>query len=106
MRILDGLTPAEVAILGILSEGETHGYGINEIIEERGMRRWTSIGFSSIYAIFNRLEKEGMIRSHLDTSGRLPARKVYRITGKGENALCNAVKHYLSRPERPPCVST
>ena len=101
MRISQELTPAKAAILGLVSEGEIHGYGINEIIEERGMRIWTAIGFSSIYAILQRLEKLGLITSRRDTTGKLPARKLYRITSKGKTALQKAIRQYLSEPERP-----
>jgi len=101
MRISLELTPAKAAILGLVSEGEVHGYGINEIIEERGMRIWTAVGFSSIYAILLQLEKSQLITSHRDTSGKLPTRKLYRITPKGKIELQKAIKLYLSEPERP-----
>ncbi|MFX1564099.1 MAG: PadR family transcriptional regulator [Promethearchaeota archaeon] len=101
MRISQTLTPAKAAILGLVSEGEIHGYGINEIIEERGMRIWTAVGFSSIYAILQQLAKSGLISSRRDTTGKLPARKLYRITPKGKIALREAIRKYLSEPERP-----
>jgi DNA-binding PadR family transcriptional regulator len=101
MRIVQEPTPAEVAILGLVNEGETHGYAINQTIEERGMHIWTVIGFSSIYAILQRLEKAGLIKSRRDKTGKLPARRLYRITGEGKKALRRALKLYLSEPDRP-----
>lgn len=101
MRIAQEPTPAEVAILGLVNEGETHGYGINQTIEERGMHIWTAIGFSSIYAILQRLEKARLIRGRRDKTERLPARKLYRITSEGRKALQRALKLYLSEPDRP-----
>jgi DNA-binding PadR family transcriptional regulator len=101
VRILQEPTPAEVAILGLVNEGETHGYGINQTIEERGMRIWTTVGFSSIYAILQRLEKAGLVRSRQNNTEKLPKRKLYRITSEGKTALRNAVKLYLSEPDRP-----
>ncbi len=38
---------AQIAVLGLLVERPLHGYGIAQLIEQRGMRSWTSIGFSS-----------------------------------------------------------
>ena len=43
-----GLSDAEFAILSLLGEDDHHGYEIEALIEARGMREWTAIGFSSI----------------------------------------------------------
>ena len=40
-----------------------YGYTIEKIIEERGMRHWTDIGFSSIYYVLKRLESRNLIVS-------------------------------------------
>ncbi|MCK4816659.1 PadR family transcriptional regulator, partial [bacterium] len=92
---------AEAAILTLINEGETHGYALNETIEYRGFRNWTDIGFSSIYAILNRLKKKRFITSRLDSSSQGPARKLYKITGKGKRVLLKAIRLYLSEPEPP-----
>jgi DNA-binding PadR family transcriptional regulator len=101
MRISNEPTQAEIAILSLLSEGETHGYALNEAIEYRGFRNWTDIGFSSIYAILNRLEKAKLITSRLDPSEKGPARKRYRLTRKGWSILRKTIKLYISEPEPP-----
>ncbi len=101
MRIPDELTQAEVAVLSLLSEGEAHGYALNEAIEERGFRNWTDIGFSSIYAILNRLEKAKLITSRLNPSEKGPARKLYRLTRLGRSTLKHIIKLYITEPERP-----
>lgn len=66
------------------------------------MRCWTAIGFSSIYAILQRLEKAGLVEGREDTSGGLPARKTYRVSRKGRSALKKAARQFLTEPERPP----
>ena len=53
----------EQLILGILSEHSEHGYNIEKIIEIRGMRKWTDIGFSSIYYVLEKLEDKGLASS-------------------------------------------
>jgi DNA-binding PadR family transcriptional regulator len=78
--------------LHLLSEKPRHGYEIEEVIEERGMREWTAIGFSSIYYLLGKLEKgagreEPLARSWLEEGERGPARKVYGITSGGMEAL-------------------
>ena len=64
------MTNKELAILGLVAEGPGYGYQIEQVIEERGMRNWTEIGFSSIYYILNKLEKEGWLTSELRSSNR------------------------------------
>jgi len=78
------MTNPELAILSLIVEKPRHGYEIEQVIEEREMRNWTEIGFSSIYYILNKLEKEGLISSRTaPAEGRGPARKVYQVTEEG-----------------------
>ena len=79
------MTNTELAILGLIVEAPRHGYEIEQIIEMRGMRDWTDIGFSSIYYLLNKLEKKGLISSNLQTeTGQGPARKIYSPTTEGQ----------------------
>ena len=57
------MTDTEFAILGLVHEEERHGYQIEAVIEERGMREWTAVGFSSIYYLLKKLEKKAFISS-------------------------------------------
>lgn len=78
------LTNAELAILGLLVEQPRHGYEIEQVITERGMRDWTEIGFSSIYYVLGRLEKAGFVTSSpAPAPGRGPARRVHAATPAG-----------------------
>jgi len=91
------LTNAELAILSLIAEGPRYGYEIEQTIEERGMRDWTEVGFSSIYYLLNRLEKAGFARGKMQRSGsRGPSRKVYEITYKGRNAQIKATLEVFS----------
>ena len=54
------MTNAELAILSLVAEEPRHGYDIEQVIEARGMRDWTEIGFSSIYYLLKKLEKSGL----------------------------------------------
>ena len=93
------MTNAELAILGLIAEESRHGYDIEQIIEQRGMRDWTEIGFSSIYYLLNKLERDGMVKSQLQQpGGKGPARKVYSITADGKNALAAGALAALSTP--------
>jgi DNA-binding PadR family transcriptional regulator len=97
------LTNAELAILSLVTEQPRHGYEIEQVIEERGMRDWTEVGFSSIYYLLKKLEKEGLVKGQLEEAERGPARKVYRPTPAGRQALRDGVLEALSVPQ--PCYS-
>ena len=77
------MTNAELAVLSLLVEKPRHGYEIQQVIEDRGMRDWTEIGFSSIYYVLAKLEKRGLVSSTQDAGGKGPSRKVYAPTGAG-----------------------
>jgi DNA-binding PadR family transcriptional regulator len=94
------MTNAELAILGLIAEQPRHGYEIESVIQERGMREWTEIGFSSIYYLLKKLEKAGLIEGEMVQEGRGPARKVYQITPAGREARRAGVIDALSVPRR------
>ncbi|KPK91928.1 MAG: hypothetical protein AMJ88_12300 [Anaerolineae bacterium SM23_ 63] len=95
------MTNAELAILTLIAEKSCHGYEIEQIIEERGMREWTEIGFSSIYYLLKKLEEKGLIEGRMERqAGRGPARKVYQITESGIEARRAGVLEALSIPQR------
>ncbi len=96
------LTNAELAVLGLVVEKPRHGYAIEGVIEERGMRNWTEVGFSSIYYILNKLEEQGLVESQLvDAEGQGPARKVYQVTAAGRRTWTAGTLQALSVPGRP-----
>jgi DNA-binding PadR family transcriptional regulator len=95
------MTNAEFAILTLIAEKSRHGYEIEQVIEERGMREWTEIGFSSIYYLLKKLEEKGLIEGRMERqAGRGPARKVYQVTESGIEARRAGVLKALSMPQR------
>jgi DNA-binding PadR family transcriptional regulator len=92
------MTNAELAILSLIAEHPRHGYQIDQIIQERGMRDWTEVGFSSIYYLLKKLERQGLIEGHLQETELGPARKVYAATPAGQESLHAAVLDALSAP--------
>ncbi|MDX1415236.1 MAG: PadR family transcriptional regulator [Candidatus Promineifilaceae bacterium] len=95
------MTSAEFAILTLIVEQPRHGYEIERIIEARGMREWTEVGFSSIYYLLKKLEKNGLITSRTETAdGRGPARKVYRPTQAGLESCREATVKALGTMHR------
>lgn len=95
----DGLTNAELAILTLLAEQPRHGYDIEQVIEERGMREWTQIGFSSIYYLLKKLEREGLVETRSEAHvGRGPSRKIYQLTDDGKQQTQIGILETLSTP--------
>ncbi|KAA3644942.1 MAG: PadR family transcriptional regulator [Chloroflexi bacterium] len=79
------LSERELLILGLVAEMPRHGYELEQVIEERGMREWTQIGFSSIYYALGKLEERGLISA--DVPANAKAKKSYHLTDKGKAAL-------------------
>ncbi len=79
------LTDSELLVLGLLAEMPRHGYDLEQIIEKRGMREWTQIGFSSIYYVLGKLEKKGMVKAEVPTTAK--SKKCYKTTKLGQKAL-------------------
>ncbi|MAC39111.1 MAG: PadR family transcriptional regulator, partial [Oceanicaulis sp.] len=70
------LTDAELLLLGLVSEMPRHGYELEQVIETRGMREWTQVGFSSIYFVLGKLEKAGLVAAGRPRGAK--ARKTFR----------------------------
>jgi len=93
------ITNAELAILSLVAEQPVHGYQIEQIIEERGMREWTEIGFSSIYYLLNKLEKRGWISSRMQNAVHQgPTRHVFTISPDGYKTCRIETIKALSEP--------
>lgn len=79
------LTDAELLLLGLVAEMPRHGYELEQIIETRGMREWTQVGFSSIYFVLGKLEKAGLVAATAPAGAK--ARKTFNITERGHEVL-------------------
>ncbi len=93
------MNEAELTILSLVAEGPRYGYEIQQIIDERGLREWLAVGFSSIYYILNKLERQGMLSSQLRYDVPGPARKVYQVTEAGRGVLQTAIGDLLRQPQ-------
>lgn len=94
-----GLSNAEAALLGMLSEGPMYPYQIEQEVECRSMRDWTELSMSSIYKLLNKLEKEGLALRTNEVSKENRLRKLYSVSDEGKNALYDKLVSLLSNPE-------
>ncbi|MFW5692521.1 MAG: PadR family transcriptional regulator [Chloroflexota bacterium] len=92
------MTDAELTILSLIAEGPRYGHEVQRVIDERGLREWLTVGFSSVYYILNRLEEQNLLTSEMRSVARTPARKVYSITEAGRGVLQTAVAELLRQP--------
>lgn len=94
-------------LLLLLAEHASHGYDLLERLGSLGVHE-TDPG--RLYRTLRAIEREGLVRSHWDTSGSGPARRTYELTDEGlewlhawAGALAESeriVGGYLERYER------
>lgn len=94
------VTSAELTVLGLVVEHPRHGYDLEQVIEQRGIRQWTDIGFSSIYYVLTKLEKRGLVEAAKAPEGRSgpTARRVFQATAAGRQVAAAAVASFLADP--------
>ena len=93
------ISDLEAVVLGIICERPTYGYKIEATIQDRNIRLWTDIAFSSIYYVLRRLEEQGYVESIKDELDRR-IRKIYKATPAGEEELASKLGDALSTLEK------
>lgn len=92
------MTDAELTILSLIAEAPQYGHDIQRAIDERGLREWLTVGFSSIYYILNKLEEQKLIKGDAQADNRGMARKLYTLTEAGRGVLQTAIANLLRQP--------
>lgn len=92
-------------LLHLLSEKESYGYEVAQRLQAAG---FADVLEGTVYPALTRLEREGRLATRLVASSSGPARKYYRLTDEGRQALESgreqwnrhvaAVQAVLSRP--------
>ncbi|CAO5235190.1 PadR family transcriptional regulator [Frankia sp. AgKG'84/4] len=80
-------------LLRLLAERESYGYEVVGRLRELGL---TDISEGSVYPALARLEREGRVQARLVSSHAGPARKYYRPTAAGTQALTEGTASWLS----------
>lgn len=93
------LTNAEFALLSLLAEAPLHGYGLERLIEARGMRQWTALGFSSIYFLLKKLASRGLVALERPAGTGPRVRRVYSLTEAGARAHREEARRALAEPD-------
>ncbi len=74
---------AALLLLGVLMEGDKHGYEIKQLVDSR-LSRVTDISSGTIYYTLKKLEKKRLVTRSRMREGNRPERRVYSITGEGK----------------------
>jgi PadR family transcriptional regulator, regulatory protein AphA len=80
------MTPASRAILGLLSIVPMSGYDLAHAADAAVGRFWP-VSKSQVYAELARLEPLGLVQGTEIAQERRPDKRVFRLTGQGEEAL-------------------
>lgn len=88
------LTAAELTVLGLVIEQPRHGYDLEQLIERRGIRQWTDIGFSSIYYVLGKLEQRALIAAVKD--GGAKSRRVFHATAEGRRVAADEAFRFIA----------
>ncbi len=75
-----------ILLLGLLRMQEMHGYQLNDFIDRR-LDFVTDLKKPTAYYILDKLCKDGYVREETEQAGNRPERKVYHITGPGEECF-------------------
>ena len=82
-----------VLLLQLLAERESYGYEVVQRLHEIGL---ADILEGTVYPALSRLEREGRLSARLVASNAGPARKYYRPTPAGYEALAAGTANWLS----------
>jgi PadR family transcriptional regulator PadR len=74
------------AILLLLNEEPSHGYVLFHKLSELGVMD-ADMSPATVYRVLSKLEEEGLTSHEYADDGQGPVRKVYTLTGEGEEAL-------------------
>lgn len=90
-QLLKGVLP--VLLLHLLAERESYGYEVVQRLHAAGL---VGVLEGTVYPALSRLEREGRVAARLVASNAGPARKYYRPTAAGYDALENGTGAWLS----------
>ena len=75
------------AVLAILAKEPQHGYVVMEQVKATPMLEGQAPDSAGVYRLLNAMEERGLLKSHWDTSGSGPAKKLFSLTDSGRECL-------------------
>jgi PadR family transcriptional regulator PadR len=93
-QLLKGLL--SLLLLHLLAEQESYGYEVVQRLQRAG---FTDVLEGTVYPALARLEREGRVSARLVSSSSGPARKYYRPTPAGYDALASGTATWVRQTE-------
>lgn len=93
------LSNIELILIKILKTEPSYAYEIERMIEDRELRQWVKIGGTTIYQVLDRLCKKGLLSYKMEKKGKMPQRKRYYVTDKGNFAFDDSAIKVLRNSE-------
>ena len=85
----------EMLLLGLLRNGEMHGYQLNDYIE-RTLSFCADVKKATAYFLLDKMEGRGWVTASEHREGNRPPRKVYHLTPSGEAEFQRLLRENLA----------
>ena len=79
------------AVLALLARASLHGYELKAAFERLLGGTWT-LNIGQVYTVLAKLEADGLVECRVEPQDKVPDRKVYSLTEKGEAQLTAVVE--------------
>ena len=90
------MTDSEFIILSFVNDGLNYSYIIEKIIEEKRLRDYFELSFSSIYFLIKELENKKYVETYQSFGKKGVGKKGIKITDAGKDALKKAIENKFS----------
>ncbi len=81
----------ELCVLALLARKESYAYDICSTLSGA-----VGMGESTIYPLMRRMQKDGLVKSHLVETNSGPSRKYYRLTELGRQVFQTQKRDWIS----------
>lgn len=85
----------ELLLLGLLADGEAHGYELHEFLATK-LAFVSDLTRPTAYRLLDRMHQEGLLARETERAGKRPERMRYRITERGLVQLDQLLRAQLS----------
>ncbi|MHB1652568.1 MAG: PadR family transcriptional regulator [Desulfitobacteriaceae bacterium] len=93
------LSNIELVLMKFIKTTPSYAYEVEKLIEDREIQQWVKIGSTTVYQVLDRLCKKGLLEFKVEKEGKMPQRKRYYVTAKGNNAFDEAAAKVLRKSE-------
>jgi transcriptional regulator len=76
----------DLLVLGVLSSGPTHGYGVATLVRDRSAGT-LQVEDAALYQALHRLERKGLVSAEWGASDNNRRARFYELTRKGRSRL-------------------